>query len=625
MKELKSGGFLPGSVVVYSSYELQVFQIIEITELNNKYGNDEYLAQELIDVNPLTWASPKRLSISNSYKKNYSVLQGDLESLVNNASLILAGKQPIPQGVSSSEEENTGLLDFRGKETLELIKQEAEQKRQTLAEQEKVLKFLIQQQDNRLKRLRSQMSFEVEKLQKYIKKVEKAIVTLELYLGIEETIKQLVEGLPADQDLPISLRQSVLYMDEEVALDLSEEDTLEFDFETISWFDQWLLADKTRLDKLLPEKKGMVALKPRRYSKDYGEAGSIWGSFVNSQKNIANTTHTYFLIRNGENVYRVWTDNLSVGRLMFPEREKLQELFQQYQDARFDRDKEQVDTVLYNYRKVTFFTQGLIDRTQVFGLMAGRLNLFNLTEDSAKLVQFIYDGELLLADGRLSFNDWKNQINEKLEEGSRVLFLRPYKTYGESKVWLLRERILTKTYLNEWTLKSYDLPDTGVYTLVKKSGIFSKKDQDVLVILYSPTKTVVKKTWNSYEDEAERKQRVSYLIKPYQDDLINYDQLDLADIEYYLHDRAQRQNYVSFLPLLKRLTFMLQKDQAQEKLFMQLVVDEAWRKSALHLSLEAVEKAVSWWKLKNKWKRAISQDDAKALRMILSYLKHDVK
>ena len=37
-------------------------------------------------------------------------------------------------------------------------------------------------------------------------------------------------------------------------------------------------------------------------------------------------------------------------------------------------------------------------------------------------------------------------------------------------------------------------------------------------------------------------------------------------------------------------------------------------------SRELIEKAIVWWKVKNKWKRAISVDTAKALRMIIKYL-----
>lgn len=59
-------------------------------------------------------------------------------------------------------------------------------------------------------------------------------------------------------------------------------------------------------------------------------------------------------------------------------------------------------------------------------------------------------------------------------------------------------------------------------------------------------------------------------------------------------------------------------------------VHEEWEKDFIallagwsHSSIEKVEELVTWWKLKNKWKRSLSSDDAKAYRMILRKLKNE--
>ena len=38
-------------------------------------------------------------------------------------------------------------------------------------------------------------------------------------------------------------------------------------------------------------------------------------------------------------------------------------------------------------------------------------------------------------------------------------------------------------------------------------------------------------------------------------------------------------------------------------------------------SISEIKDAIKWWKLKNKWKRDLMKDDAKALRMITRALK----
>jgi hypothetical protein len=48
--------------------------------------------------------------------------------------------------------------------------------------------------------------------------------------------------------------------------------------------------------------------------------------------------------------------------------------------------------------------------------------------------------------------------------------------------------------------------------------------------------------------------------------------------------------------------------------------DSLVKNLSLHFNEEAVCEAISWWKLKNKWKRGIMSDDSKALRMIIKRL-----
>jgi hypothetical protein len=68
------------------------------------------------------------------------------------------------------------------------------------------------------------------------------------------------------------------------------------------------------------------------------------------------------------------------------------------------------------------------------------------------------------------------------------------------------------------------------------------------------------------------------------------------------------------LPLLIALKKRRTEELEREKLFVALVVNR------LKCPEEDVWKAVDWWKHKNKWKRPIDQDDAKALRMIEKHL-----
>ncbi len=90
-----------------------------------------------------------------------------------------------------------------------------------------------------------------------VKKLEEVIWTLNLYLGTGEEIIQLRMGEAASADLPLTIRQLVLFMDEECALESEKQG---IDAYSMEQFDEWLLADSKSLDQVLPEKKGILAL-----------------------------------------------------------------------------------------------------------------------------------------------------------------------------------------------------------------------------------------------------------------------------------------------------------------------------------------------------------------------------
>lgn len=73
------------------------------------------------------------------------------------------------------------------------------------------------------------------------------------------------------------------------------------------------------------------------------------------------------------------------------------------------------------------------------------------------------------------------------------------------------------------------------------------------------------------------------------------------------------------MPILKSIRVHLVEEMNNEKEFIRFIADRNESKLS-KLTRKQVEdkvaEAVSWWKYKNKWKRAITKDDTLALRMI---------
>ena len=148
----------------------------------------------------------------------------------------------------------------------------------------------------------------------------------------------------------------------------------------------------------------------------------------------------------------------------------------------------------------------------------------------------------------------------------------------------------------------------------------SKEPNPKLTILHNP-KDTVHGGWGKYWETGERKKRIRFTIHKSDIQVLNYDQIDLDDIDFYLTSRVDRHNYLSMMPILIRIKEQRLKELELEKSFVKMVTDRNSKDKDPIVVEKIVWELVEWWKYKNTWKRPIDSDDAKALRMIESELK----
>lgn len=413
-----------------------------------------------------------------------------------------------------------------------------------------------------------------------VKRVEKVVAVIELYLGIHEEVTQIQEGAPAAPDEQLCFRQMLLYMDEEVGVTRDSG----LDFKDIKLFDDWLLDGN--LDRIIPEKKGLVALRIRRNDKDYGDR---WSNIFNNAENMK----TYVLIRNGDNVYRVWAP-INVYPRLFP----LKDEFDEKEDDHWWNRKEK-ENQAFSYKKHAMLIEGLMHRTQVFSPMAPNISVFK-PETWEGHIRFISDEEAALPDGRLRWKEWRKKINDAIKIGSRIYYIRPpYNQY---------EKIGDHV---SYQYKNFVYPHDGLYKVVNGIDDAGKATDTDLRFLYNPKDEIW--SYDYYAKDHERKMSVGY--RYYGDEVLNYDQISVDDIDYYIDCRLDRGNYLKMLPILKAIKKMRLGELEREKQFVELVA------SRNRVDVAKVWEAVEWWKYKNKWKRPLEEDDAKALRMIERRLK----
>jgi len=431
-------------------------------------------------------------------------------------------------------------------------------------------------------------------LSKQLSKVYKVIGILELYLGIKEDIIQIKEGKLGNIGDPITFRQMILYMDEEVG-DPSDGG---LDFERIDQFDDWV-SEKNNYQKLAPEDKCVVVLKPRRYDKEYYGYSVFERAFYNAYNKM-----TYILIRNGENLYRVFSENLGIGDDFFPSKEKMDHLMDVAEKGeQLDRDGEGAKDTILDYKKNLLLMQGLVDRTDLFHPLPDNFSFMN-QDMYDKYLNFIYDDSPSLTEGHETYEKWHTRINSSIKRGTRILFtgfpidIRTDK-YQDNRL---------QHYMNIW-------PGIDVYSvkyIEKVKKYYSEGYTDKLVCHYNPEDDI----WGGYyEGSHKREKSVAFYLYKSDDFVLNYDLMDIQSVDRFLNDRYDRRNYLKMMPILYWVKKKRLGEIEKEKGLVKLISDRLGVKENL------VWREIDWWKKKNIWKRPIMENDEKALRMIENRIK----
>lgn len=444
------------------------------------------------------------------------------------------------------------------------------------------------------------MMAKVEAMNAMVKKVQDVVWAINVYVGTDEDIKQLKEGQPAPETEKVHVRQARLFMDEELAI---RDDQGGMDFQDLDTFDKWIVHPE-HLQQILPEQRGIVALRVRRDDKKYSDR-AIENELLNKNNRV-----TYILARNGENLYRIWS-SLDVEDVLFPRREEFSDIFMDYDGSalkpgtvKYENAMKSADENRKHYMRMVLFLQGIFDRTNFFHPFAKPgVNITN-RQECADVIEFIHDAEMQLSDGRPAYDDWLAELNSKLTVGSRIVGW-----FNQSGFPCYKHRDCSDSEIRV-TPPGHCPKDEDIY-------ILEKRDRDGFNFLFQ---SASREKWSRAEGRYVKvERRVSAYVD--QDDrfIINFDDLNPDDITYYLNSRLHRHSYARMFPLLKRARAMKEKELKEEAPFKSLLISQIMREHAVTLqeATTAVPKLVQWWKFKTRLTRSIKSNDTKALKMIV--------
>lgn len=477
-----------------------------------------------------------------------------------------------------------------------------------------------------------------DKIMREVVYMGRVIALLETFIGVYEKIILIREGEPAGASTPVTLRQAILYIDEEVgSIDYQRDGQRGIDFGNVEKFDEWLLSDPRYIQRIAPEQKCVVAMRPSRQDRNYSDN---W--FENSAQRKQND-FIYLLIRNGEQVSRVWA-NMTMGNYdrLFPTNEEMEALTEKLTTAEIDGDDDKqlsVKTEQLDWQHNAVLIEGLFERTDLFKPVPGRLSLFDRGCYERNEIILVRDAEQHALDsttGRPSYKQWHKQLNAELTRGSRIL--NAGLEYSES-------RYGSQYFLNNKSAYEPPYPKKGLYTL---DSVERRHEEDVdvvdgyedgrnwmsipaekrtyhkehrfdeyLTFLYMPTGIDGEPLTVWVRDPVyygvmpkERTQRIRCFVR--RDDwfILNYDRISLEDVQYYISNRAERKDYLQVLPTLYGIRAERLKERQYEQPFVTLIAND------LNCEESAVWTAVDWWKYKTIGHRGLGEDEAKAWRMI---------
>ena len=389
------------------------------------------------------------------------------------------------------------------------------------------------------------------------------VKTLSLYTGEDDKgptvhIQTISVGESAPDEVPLTLYQNLLYLDEELAVDLLDGG---FDFTRLDDIGNILAADGSLIDRMIPARRGAVLVRVRREVKNYflGDE-SFAAALRNAQLNMENMV-TYLLVRDGDNIHLVNSEvTTDLTQHLFPTRHEIDEIFRSHgRDIRpehleYSKVKSDFEKRTLYYKRILLMMWGLDARVGLFGRFHDPDEFEGWYDDRfhAARIVYVHDVENAIGEERPSFTDWVAARNALIQPGSRLLVNWAAIINERSAPFCFEER----TNRDGARLQRYDPTSKfGTATVMTKDG-----------------RLVVKaEVRHRYHREGRHKRTTSNAfidlvrgVTSYPPSAICMDEVTRKDISYYLNSRKQRASYISYLHMFRLMDEILSNDEKRE-------------------------------------------------------------
>lgn len=360
--------------------------------------------------------------------------------------------------------------------------------------------------------------------------------------GVEVTTLRQGESAPADE--PLTLYQNLLYLDEELAVDLLAQG---FDYRQMDELPD-ILADRSLVDRMIPAARGAVLVRVRHESAVYVPETTLGAMMVNAALNMENRI-SYLLVKDGENLHLVHSEVTSdETRHLFPARKEIDDIFRmsgrevrpEHLEYSAAKDKFEKRTVFY--RRLMLMMWGLDERLHLFGDFheEGRYDGWFDDRFHMERMVYVHDGEDVLEHSRPSFSQWADEKNTYVQSGSRIAV-----TWG--------------AFINDESLpEAFEYTRSGhvrqvLFPVDSHSVAKVEKRDDSLVV-----KTRVKELYGN-----RKKPKVVYVSVAeglYSNSGLCLDMVERSEMWHYLNSRRERRSYSHFLANFRMVDDLLERE-----------------------------------------------------------------
>jgi len=451
-----------------------------------------------------------------------------------------------------------------------------------------------------------------EDIRAYVDKLSKGIASLDLYIGKDVDVLTIKEGASAPDDVKLSVQQSKLYVDEELAVfhDVGEG----FSAHDLKQFREALVKHPGLVDQIFPSTRAIVCMATSRQHKDYSKLTA----YRAAQEDAWNK-QVFLLVRDGENIHEVISpieSHLEANHL-FPSKDEIDSIFQDrhhdydwethksserveeitYQDVEYTDRLRKHDNVALHYKRFMILLAGLDHRLNLFG------HFHNYTQSmafvspkfQAEFIHFIHDDEYtaLQLPGKTieSFKDYAQRHNNGLRSGSRVMC--------------------------HWyeVITPHTAPSLTFYHRERDSGrgygyhVTALEDCSVRVAFMEKGELCIKAPVKRDSFRSNREFEATLKLGKFRPNYYNYglgylvlDQVRADELESYIHNRVERRHFLNYLRVFKAAIEYLRIDEEKQKQSREAILEaiEAGGIATPAAAIEVTDQAICTWRAANR-------------------------